>query len=224
MAAWAACLVAGPAAADAGGLPASGAYRDLFTAEQAVKPSPWRVSFQQEDPSFPALTLAPDLSFHDDQQARPRVVAVEYSDAYKMRARIHRIASFATLPLFATEVYLGQSVYNGSSGGRRSAHIAVGTAITGLFAVNSVTGIWNLWEGRKDPTNRTRRFAHGLLMLAAGAGFVATAAVAPNSEREERRFFDPARLIDERRRHRAVALTSIGIGTAGYLVMLLGGH
>jgi hypothetical protein len=83
-----------------------------------------------------------------------------------------------------------------------------------------VTGVWNLWEARKDPNGRKRRVLHGILMLAADAGFAATAAVAPGDDEEER----GARysFADARSRHRTVALTSIGIGTVGYLVMLIG--
>jgi len=40
-------------------------------------------------------------------------VAVEHSDAYQTRAKIHRVASYATLPLFAAELALGASIYNG---------------------------------------------------------------------------------------------------------------
>ncbi len=98
-----------------------------------------------------------------------------------------------------------------------SARAAIGT----LFAVNTVTGVWNLWEGRKDPSNRKLRIAHGLLMLAADAGFLATAAVAPGDDFRERGFSDYS---NRRSTHRAVALTSIGIGTAGYLLMLFGGR
>src|SRR3954468_7647355 len=46
----------------------------------------------------------------DAQSQRPK--AIEYSDAYETRAKIHKYASYATLPLFATEVALGQSIYN----------------------------------------------------------------------------------------------------------------
>ena len=142
--------------------------------------------------------------------------AFEYSDAYRMRAKIHKYASFASLPLFASEVVLGQSVYDSPSDGKRSAHVAIGTAIGGLFAVNTVTGAWNLWEARKDPHGRKLRLAHSLLMMAADAGFVATAALAPDREHFS--------FSDNRGTHRAVALTSIGIGTAGYLIMLFGNH
>ena len=116
------------------------------------------------------------------------------------------------LPLMATEGILGQSLYSDPSSGKKDAHLAVATGIGALFAVNSVTGVWNLVEARKDPVHRGRRLAHGLLLLGADAGFLATAALGPEDD-------------DDRSRstHRAVAFTSIGMATAGYLIMLFGG-
>lgn len=155
------------------------------------------------------------------QTAAPAKVAVEYSDAYRLRAKIHKYSSFAMLPLFATEVALGQSLYNnGGEGSRRSAHAAVGAGIGALFAVNTVTGGWNLWEAREDPNGRTRRWLHGLLMMAADVGFVATTAVAPNREFER----GGSNFSGNRDTHRRVAFTSMGLATAGYLVMLIGGR
>src|SRR5690349_23899959 len=90
-----------------------------------------------------------------NQTARPK--AIEYSEGYETRAKIHKYASFATLPLLGTEAILGQKLYNDPAGltsGYKGAHIAVGTAITGLFALNSVTGVWNLVEGWKDPNHK----------------------------------------------------------------------
>src|SRR4030095_9884340 len=78
----------------------------------------------------------------------PPAVAIEYSDAYRTRAKIHRIASFATLPLFATEGILGQSIYNNPSEAKKNAHVAVAAGIGTLFAVNTATGIWNLLDAR----------------------------------------------------------------------------
>jgi hypothetical protein len=112
-----------------------------------------------------------------DQTLHP--VAIEHSDAYQTRAKIHKYASFATLPLFATELWLGQSVFNappGGAGSKKGAHIAVGSGIIGLFAVNTVTGAWNMFggEGRQEKEGRTLRLVHGLLMMAADGGFLAT--------------------------------------------------
>ena len=146
--------------------------------------------------------------------------AVEHSDAYRTRAKIHKIASFATLPLFAGEVALGQSVYNSNGGNNKSAHILVGSSIIGLFAVNTITGSWNLFgEDRQEHSGRTLRLVHGLLMMAAGGGFVATAMTGPHHDREG---VEVAGVNAST--HRAIALSSIGVGTVGYLVMLFGNH
>jgi hypothetical protein len=53
-------------------------------------------------------------------------------------------------------------------------------------------------------------------MLGADAGFLPTAALGPQS--------DSGEMEGSRSTHRAVAFTSIGVATAGYLVMLMGGH
>jgi len=147
--------------------------------------------------------------------ARP--VAIEYSEGYGKRAKIHKIASFATLPLLGTEAALGQSLYTSGGGGKKTAHIIVGTAITGLFAVNTVTGVWNLMESRKDPNHRALRLLHGILMLGADTGFAAAFGTAPNGEHF-------GNFNNSRSTHRAIALTSIGVGTGGYLLMLFGNH
>jgi len=95
----------------------------------------------------------------------------------------------------------------------RSLHGAVAGGMAGLFAVNTVTGVWNLIEGRHDPNNGKRRWVHGLLMLAADAGFVATGVLAPGEEDRVN--------LGNRSLHRNVAIASMGVATAGYLVMLL---
>ncbi len=41
----------------------------------------------------------------------------------------------------------------------------------GVFGVNTVTGLWNLWDARNDPDGRTLRTVHALTMLAADAAF-----------------------------------------------------
>jgi hypothetical protein len=156
-----------------------------------------------------------------DDQTKPRVIPFEYSDGYRTRARIHKTASYAMLPLVATEGFLGQSLYNDPTSGKKTAHLVVAGAIGGLFAVNTVTGVWNLVEARKDPHDRTRRLAHGILMLAADAGFLATAATGPGHEHEGSR---EGSLEGSPSTHRAIAFTSFGLATAGYLIMLFGGR
>ncbi|HET7220422.1 MAG TPA: hypothetical protein VFJ02_20350 [Vicinamibacterales bacterium] len=163
-----------------------------------------------------AEVTVPEAAPDQAQTTAPPPRAFEYSDGYRMRAKIHRISSFATLPLFATEAVLGQSLYSDTTSGKKDAHLAVAGAMGALFAVNTTTGVWNLIEARKDPVHRKRRLVHGLMMLGADAGFVATAALGPSSEHGESE--------GSRSTHRAVAFTSIGLATASYLIMLFGGN
>jgi hypothetical protein len=140
-----------------------------------------------------------------------RARAYEYSDAYRTRAKIHRYASFATLPLFVAQFVEGQRLFDGTGGsGTRSTHKALAFSIGGLFGVNSVTGVWNLIEGRHDPTHRKRRLFHGLTMLGCDAGFVATGLLAPGDGGS-----------DDRARHRKVAITSMAVASANFVFMLL---
>jgi hypothetical protein len=172
--------------------------------------------------SAAVLLVAPAARAQDaeapaqDQTARPK--AIEYSAGYEMRAKIHKYSSFATLPLFATELALGQSIYNdpnARTSASRNAHIVVGTGITGLFALNTVTGVWNMWESRSDPSHHTLKLVHGILMLGADAGFVATFASGPGGRNDVN--FDASKQT-----HRTIALTSIGLATGSYLMMLIG--
>jgi hypothetical protein len=151
---------------------------------------------------------APSAGGQTAPSERPR--AVTYSHAYEVRRKIHVYASMAMLPLFATEIVLGQKLYNDPASDVRSAHVFVAGSIGTLFGVNTVTGVWNLIEARKDPAGKRRRLTHGLLMLSADAGFLATGLLAPKKDGSG----------GDRGTHRTVALTSMGVATAGYLYML----
>jgi len=166
-----------------------------------------------------ALTVPGSSDAADKQSPAPRVAAFEYSEGYRTRAKIHKYASFATLPLFATEFVLGSSLYDTPTDSKKTAHIAIGSSIIGLYAVQGVTGVMNLLEGRQDPNPKGKklRLTHSILMLASGAGFAITPMVAPGG-RDQLEFGSSSAST-----HRAVAFTSIGIGTAGYLLMLFGG-
>jgi hypothetical protein len=123
------------------------------------------------------------------------------------------------VPLFATELALGQSLYNNpDTGAKRTAHGVVGAGIVGLFGLNTVTGVWNLWEGRHDTEGRKMRIFHSVLMLAADGGFLATEATAPHIRHGI--ITNPS----DQSLHRDIAVASISVGTAGYLLMLLKGR
>ena len=71
-----------------------------------------------------------------------------------------------------------------------------------------------MWEARKDPNGHTKRRVHGILMLAADVGFVATAALAPHREQNSVGNNNAST-------HRAVAFTSLGVATVGYVYALV---
>ena len=159
--------------------------------------------------------LRPDFYGVADSPQRPR--AVEVSEAYHVRLTIHHIASFATVPLFVTEYILGQKLYKNPPGtpSQRQTHRTVALGVAGLFAVNTVTGAWNLWDSRKAPQGALRRYLHAGLMFAADAGFVATGLAAPRG----RRIYSATPAA--RSRHRTLAITSMGTALASYAMMLM---
>jgi hypothetical protein len=162
---------------------------------------------------------ADDRQEKSDTGAAQRRHAVEHSEWYYKRLTIHKYASYATLPLFAAEYYLGDKLYrNEGTSSTKSAHGVVAGGIGVLFGVNTITGVWNLWEGRHESEGRARRITHSLLMLASDAGFVATAAMAPEGEDGFENNFENN--SNDRSRHRTVAISSIGVATAGYVMML----
>lgn len=137
---------------------------------------------------------------------------VEYSDLYGIRAEMHRILSWAMIPLFVGSAYTGFQLRNKGDAApqwTRDAHgpLAAGTAI--LFGVNTVTGLWNLVEGRKDPEGRGRRILHGALFLAAGAGFAYVTAAGDNIHASGR----------ANHWHRDVALGSMTVSVVSWSLM-----
>jgi len=203
-------------------LSASGSL--IAAATLAVFASPALAQDQLPSLARQASAAAAQLASVQDQGgSTPPPAVIEYSDAYRTRAKIHKIASFATLPLFAAEGVVGQKLYNArinqeDTSTLKSTHLALAGGIGGLFGVNTVTGLWNLIESRHDPNHRTIKVVHGVLMLGADAGFLATAATGPGRE---------GGFTNETggpSTHRAIAFTSIGAATAGYLIMLFGSH
>lgn len=152
--------------------------------------------------------------------ARPR--AITYSDAYYTRLTIHRIGSYAMLPLFVTEVILGQKLINDStpSSGLKAAHGIVAGGIVTVFAANTVTGAWNWLDARRDPSDHTLRNIHAAIMLASDAGFVWTATSTPGGIRHT----PPDVRRQQARRHRAIAITSISVSAVGAAMMWIWKH
>lgn len=137
----------------------------------------------------------------------------EPSDWYYRRLKIHRISSYAMLPLFALQYAAGAALYEngGEDADWAEDWHGVGAAtIAGLFAVNVVTGVPNVIEIWNEPRDRKRRLFHASAMLVAAAGFTATGIIADEAEDSP----------SGRSLHRTVALSSMGVATIGYLSML----
>ena len=154
--------------------------------------------------------------FVADTVPRVRRKAVVYSDGYATRLRIHKTLSWGMLPLFAASYFSGDQLLTKGIDAPSWARSMHGPAATGgaiLFGANTVTGGWNLWEGRKDPNGRTRRILHSVLFTAASGGF-AYAGTKLADDAEEN--------LSARRNHRNLALGSIGVSTVSWLIMLIG--
>lgn len=146
------------------------------------------------------------------QQDTP-VKAIDYGDLYYKRLAVHRAGSYAILPLFAVQYWLGSKlIEGGAESWVRPTHRAVAATVGGVFAVNTVTGVWNLIDSRKDPYHRSQRFIHAALMLGADAGFAYTGLVASKRASD---------LAAGAERHRNFALASIGVATTGTVLMWL---
>jgi len=142
---------------------------------------------------------------------------VEYSDAYFTRLTIHKWASYLTLPLFVGEYVVGQKLINGNGTDQtRNIHGVLAGSIAGLFAVNTITGGWNLIEARKDPEGKNRRTIHSVLMLLADAGFVATGVLAKEHEDDYGYYSGPT----NNNAHKNMAIASMATALVSYAIML----
>ena len=166
--------------------------------------------------SIPArLVLPVSLQLEPDTTPRRRRKSIEVSDWYNRRLQIHRYGAYAMIPLFVFQAAAGNELYNkgaGADGWAKNGHRAGATALAAVFGVNTVTGLWNLWDSRAVEQGRTRRTIHTLLMLASDAGF-AYAGIKLSEDAEES--------ADARRRHRNMAYTSMGVAITGAGMMVL---
>jgi hypothetical protein len=141
----------------------------------------------------------------------PRHGRVDYSTWYYRRLDIHRWGSYAMLPLFIAQYVAGSQLESGGEDNwAEDVHPMLAGGVAVLFASNSVTGVWNLWEGRQDPMDRKRRFLHAGLMLLADAGFVATGILADKAE-------DDGRGVSA---HKTAAIASMSLATLSWAIML----
>ena len=161
----------------------------------------------------PPAAVAPSAAPQDT--VRKRRKAVEMSEWYGRRLTIHRWTAYGTLPVFAAQWAAGQQLYDKSREApqwAKTTHRVGATTLAAAFTVNTVTGLWNLYDSRSQPEGRTLRTVHALTMLAADAAF--TYAGAKLSDEAEQSF-------EKRRQHRTVALSAMGVTIASGLAMKL---
>lgn len=191
----------------------------IHVAFDGVDPGPIRLPRVDFAEAAPAARLDVAAAVTEAAQTARPARAFVYSEGYQTRDRIHHMASYTMLPLFAAEAYLGQHMFNHPATitpAMQTAHRAMGWGVAGLFGVNTVTGLWNLAEARKDPNGLGRRMIHATLMLVADAGFAATAFTRPNSTTAD----GLAIYTDKKNQHLALAYASVSVATVGYLIML----
>lgn len=160
------------------------------------------------------MRFGSDVSIWQDTTKRKRTTAVEYSSFYNTRLKIHQVLSWTMLPLFALQYASGNQIIqygNAAPDWAKNVHGPTAGLLAGVFAVNTVTGVWNLWDSRKDPAGRTRRYIHSALMFIADAGFVYTGTLAD----------DEGGTSDSQQQHKNAAVFSMGVATASWLMMLI---
>lgn len=151
-----------------------------------------------------------------DTTPRKRPKAIEVSDDYSTRLKIHRIASYAMLPLSVTQYLAGTALYNADSKGEprpqwaTSIHRPMAYAIGALFLTNTVTGSMNWWETRDQEAGRAWRTLHAALMLASDAGFAYAGSIGTNAKFS----------YQDRDTHRKWATISLATAVTSYLLML----
>ncbi len=160
--------------------------------------------------------VAPADTRADTVVKKRRGGLVEYSEWYGRRVAIHKALSWSMLPLFAVSYYTGDRLARdgraASPAAVRTLHPYAAYGSAAVFGVNTVTGLWNLWAARKDPEGRTRRIIHSALFIVADAGFAYAGSIGRDG-RENGEIRD---------RHRTIALSSMGVSTVGWLIMLIG--
>jgi len=160
------------------------------------------------------MRFGTDLSIWQDTTKRTRTAAVEYSSFYNTRLKIHQVLSWTMLPLFALQYASGNQIIqygNAAPDWAKNVHGPTASLLAGVFAVNTVTGAWNLWDSRKDPAGRTRRYIHSALMFIADAGFVYTGTLSENE----------GGTSDTQQQHKNAAIFSMSVATASWLMMLI---
>jgi hypothetical protein len=152
-----------------------------------------------------------------DTVVKKKKILVDYSDWYGRRLAVHRYLTWAMIPLFATSYYTGERLARDGRIGSpyiiRALHPYAATGASVVFGVNTLTGLWNLWDARHDPEGRTRRIIHSVLFMVADGGFAWAGSMGKQAR-------DDSAIRDK---HRTIALSSMGVSYFSMMLMLIGG-
>jgi hypothetical protein len=199
------------AAAHPDTIPPPAASREPMDSMAAIAIPPASIPTTASAPPPGAGTLARPSA--DRAQGRPKVI--ELSDWYYRRLTIHRWVAYGTLPIFAAQWAAGQRLYDDSRDAptwAKTTHRVGATALAAGFTVNTVTGLWNLWDSRAVEQGRVLRTIHGVSILVADGLF--TYAGAKLSDQAEQS-------ADKRRQHRTIALSAMALTTVSGVAMKL---
>ena len=167
-------------------------------------------------PDTSRLSPTAAMAQHQQDTTRRRRRAVEVSEWYGRRLTIHRTLSYAMPVVFASQYIAGTQLYNAQKTATlppswaRPVHKAGAFTVAGIFGVNTVTGVWNLWDSRHTPEHRWLRYSHAVVMLGSDAAFAYTGIKLSQ---------DAKNSFVKRDEHRRVALYAIGASTASGVVM-----
>jgi len=164
-------------------------------------------------PAIQAARSIQSVGLSDTAQGRPKVI--ELSDWYYRRLTIHRWVAWGTLPVFAAQWAAGQRLYDDSRQAptwAKTTHRVGATLLAGGFTLNTVTGVWNLWDSRSVEQGRLLRTVHGVSMLVAD-GMFTYAGLKLSDEAEQS--------ADKRQLHRTIALSAMGLSTLSGVAMKL---
>jgi hypothetical protein len=167
-------------------------------------------------PAMDTEPAGPLVAPADTNRKRPKVV--EVSEWYSRRLTIHRDVAYATIPVFAVQYAAGEQLFKKSSNAptwAKTFHRVGATALAGMFTVNTVTGLWNLWDSRSVSQGRVLRTVHALAMLSADGAFTYAGAKLSNEAETS---------ADKRSLHRTIALSAMGVTIASGVAMKLWNH
>jgi len=139
--------------------------------------------------------------------------AIEYSDLYYTRLKIHKIGAITMLPLLAGEYALGDNLLRVANppGWVKGTHGAVAGSLAVVAGINTATGAWNLWDSRHDAHGRLRKYLHVALLVGSDVGFAWAGASAEDAHQS----------LAGAKHHRDIALGAIGLDVAGTVMMWL---